>query len=155
MSSPNLFGEGWRNVRDRASLLIPWCDLVKNGAIPQPFWQGMAKRAPQHFLAVQGHWAHFISFCFVCGYLWQHENIEFYHISVYEEIKKDACGDLRLWTFWSHQVCFCRYWGPYDAKVPLTAHAKCLYDEWLSWCRWMRSRIKWIWMHFVLVSPLL
>jgi hypothetical protein len=144
-------------MRDRASLPAPRRNLAKNGTVPQPFRWGMTKCAPWHFLAVQGHWANFMSLCFVCTYLWQHENIEFLS---YLYVRRDWKGCVRRWRFMTVDILisssmFLRYWGPYDAKVPLTAHAKCLYDEWLSWCRWMRSCIKWMWRHFVQVSPLL
>jgi hypothetical protein len=111
---------------------------VKNGAVPQPFRWGMAKSAPRHFLAVQGHWAHFISLCFVCMYLWQHKNIEFLPFLCVQRDKKGCVqrfydrGCFDLIKYVSTDIGM-----PYDAKVPLTAYVKGLYDEWLSWCRWM------------------
>lgn len=56
-----------------------------------------------------------------------------FHIIVYTEIEKDACGDLQLQTsFDLIKYVFADIGGPYDAKAPLSAHVKCSCGEWMS-----------------------
>jgi hypothetical protein len=100
--SPNLFGEGWR----KALLGIFWqCKVI--GLISY----------------------HYASFACIFD---NTKTLSFYHFFVYEEIKRMRAAIYDRGCFDLIKYVSTDIGMPYDAKVPLMAYVKGLYDEWLS-----------------------